>query len=91
MGVYKAKVQSDENHEKLKLIILVRGDLQNKDLIGDTWAPLASISNLKYFLVDDIKHKARLHQLDFIGLLLQGKVKNKVFVKLDSRYADYFP
>ena len=28
---------------------------------------------------------------DFIGELLQEKVKNRVFVKLDSRYADYFP
>ena len=37
------------------------------------------------------KHKAIVHQLDFIGELLQAKVKNRVFVKLDMRYADYFP
>ena len=37
------------------------------------------------------KHKARVHQLDFIGAFLQDKVKNRVFVKLDSRYTDYFP
>ena len=30
-------------------------------------------------------------QLDFIGAFLQAKVKNRVYVKLDSRYADYFP
>ena len=47
--------------------------------------------NLKYFLEDAVKHKARVHQLGFIGELLQEKVKNMVFVKLDSRYADYFP
>ena len=46
---------------------------------------------LKYFLADATKHKARVHQLDFIGAFLQAKVKSKVFVKLDSRYADYFP
>ena len=40
--------------------------------------------NFKYFLEDLTKHKARVHQLDFIGALLQAKVK-------DSRYADYFP
>ena len=34
------------------------------------------------------KHKARVHQLDFIGAFFQAKVKNRVFVKLDSRYAD---
>ena len=32
-----------------------------------------------------------MHQLDFVGALLQAKGKNRVFVKLDSRYADYFP
>ena len=36
-------------------------------------------------------NKSRLHQLDFIGEFLQAKVKNRVLVKLDSRYADYFP
>ena len=46
---------------------------------------------LKYFLADAAKNKARVHQLDLIGALLQEKVMNRVFVKLDSRYADYFP
>ena len=45
---------------------------------------------LKYFLVDAAKHKARVHQLYFVGTLLQAKVKNRVFVKLDIRYAYYF-
>ena len=34
---------------------------------------------------------ARLHQVYIIGVFLQAKVKNKLFLKLDSRYADYFP
>ena len=46
---------------------------------------------LKYFSADATKHKAIVHQLDFIGALLQAKVKNRVFVKLDIRYTDYFP
>ena len=46
---------------------------------------------LKYLLTGAVKHTARVHQLDFIGALLQAKVKNRVFVKLDSRYAYYFP
>ena len=46
---------------------------------------------LKYFPEDTTKHKARVHQLDFIGAFLQANFKNRVFVKLDSRYADYFP
>ena len=57
---------------------MVRGDLQNKELVGDTWSPTASMRTLKYFLADAAKHKARVHQLDFIGLFLQAKVKNRV-------------
>ena len=49
------------------------------------------MNNLKYFLADDVMHEARVHQINFIGVLLQAKVKNRVFVNLDSRYADYFP
>ena len=91
MDVYKAKIQSDGSLDKLKLRIVVRGYLQNKELFGDTWSPSASMTNLKYFLADADKHKARVQKLDFIGAFLQGKVKNGVFLKLDSRYADYFP
>ena len=60
-------------------------------MVGDTWSPTASMRNLKYILADATKHKARVHQLDFIGALLQVKVENGVFVKLDIRYTDYFP
>ena len=42
-------------------------------------------------MADATKNKARLHQLYFIGELLQSKVKNRVFVKLESRYIDHFP
>ena len=46
---------------------------------------------LEYFLVDAARHKAGVHQLDFIEAFLQAKVKNRVFVKLDIRYTYYFP
>ena len=74
----------------MKLRIVVRGDLQNKEMVGDTWSPTASMRTLNYFLADTSKHKARFHQLGFIGAFLHAKVKNRVFVKLDMRYADYF-
>ena len=67
MDVYKANIQSDGCLDKLKLIIVVRGDFQNKDLIGDTWSTTASIRTLKYFLVDAVNHKARVHELYFFG------------------------
>ena len=90
MDVYKANIQSDGSLYKLKLIIVVRGDLQNKKIIGDTWSPTASVRTLKYFLAYAAKNKARVHQLDFIGAFLQDKVKNRVFFKLDIRYTEFF-
>ena len=91
MDVYKAKIQSDGSLDKLKLRIVVKGDLQNKEMIGDTWSQTASMRTLKYFLADAAKHEARFHQLDFVGAFLQANVKNRVFAKLDMRYAAYFP
>ena len=88
MDVYKAKIQSDGILDKLKLRILVRGDLQNKEMVEDNWSPTASMRTFNYFLADVAKHKARVHQLDFIGAFLKAKLKNRVFVKLYIRYTD---
>ena len=41
-------------------------------------------------MADAIKHKERLHQLDFIVAFLKEKIKNRVFLKFDSIYAEYF-
>ena len=91
MDVYKANIQYDGSLEKLKLRIVVRGDLQNKETVGNTWLPKAYTRTLKYFLAYAAKYKVIFHQLDFIGSFLQAKVKNRVFFKLDIRYTDYFP
>ena len=50
MGVYKAKIQSDGSLEKLNLRIVARGDLHNKEMIVETWAPAVSMITLKYLL-----------------------------------------
>ena len=36
VDVYKAKNQSDGSLDKLKLRIMVRGYIKNKELVGDT-------------------------------------------------------
>ena len=48
------------------------------------------MKTFKCLLVDTAQHKVRFDQLYFIGLFFQAKVKNRVFVKLDIRYTDYF-
>ena len=60
-------------------------------MVGNTCSPTASMSTLKIFLADAAKHKARVHQLDFIEAFFQAKVKNRVFVKLGIRYTYFFP
>ena len=47
MDVHKAKIQSDGSLDHLKLRIVVRGNLQNKELVGDTWSPTSSMMTLK--------------------------------------------
>ena len=49
MDEYKAWIQSDGSLDKLMLRIEVGGDLQNKEMIGDTWSQISSMKNLKYF------------------------------------------
>ena len=64
MNVYKDKIQSDESLDKIKLRIVVRGDLYNKVLVGDNWSTTDFMSNLKYFLADATKNMAIVHQFD---------------------------
>ena len=59
--------------------------------MGETWSPTASLRTVKFFLADAARHKARVKQLDFIGAFLQAKAKSRVFVRLDAKYADFFP
>ena len=48
MDVYKARIKSDGSIDKIKLRIVVRLDLHNNELVGDTWSPTASMRTLKY-------------------------------------------
>ena len=48
MEVYKVEVKSGGSLDKLKLRVFVRGDLQNKELVGDTCSPTDSMRTLKY-------------------------------------------
>ena len=91
MYVYKANIQSYGSLDKLKLRIVVRGDLKNKETIGDIWYSTESMRTLKYYLSDDYNNTARENQLYFIVSLQQDNVKHRVFVNSDRRHGDYLP
>ena len=67
VDMYKTKIQYDGSLNKIQLRIEVRGELKNKEMIGDNWSPTASMRTLKYFLADDSKQKVRRRKLYFIG------------------------
>ena len=77
MDVYKSKIQYDGSLDKLKLRIVVRGDLQNKEMVGYTWSPIASMRTLKYFLEDTAKHKSIVHQLDLLEHYCRPKLRTE--------------
>ena len=49
------------------------------------------MGTINFFSADSSKHKARVHQLDFIGAFLQANVKNIVFVKFTVDMENNFP
>jgi hypothetical protein len=64
--------------------MVVRGDLQNKDLNEDKWSSTASFRALKMFLAHAARLGLRVKQLDFIGAFLQAKVRSRVFIKFPA-------
>ena len=60
--VYKSKIKSDGSLDQFKLIIVVRGDFKNKEMIGDNWYPTASMRTMKYFLAYSYNSKERVNQ-----------------------------
>ena len=91
METNRVKLGSDGRLDKLKVRIVVRGDLQNKTLTEDKWSPTASFRAMKMFLADASRHKARVRQLDFIGAFLQAKVRSRVFIRMPASYGEIWP
>ncbi|MGH3056190.1 MAG: reverse transcriptase domain-containing protein, partial [Gaiellaceae bacterium] len=91
MDTYRAKLKSDGSLDKLKVRIVVRGDLQKNQIHENTWSPTASVTLLKVFLAHAARIRCRVKQLDFIGAFLQANVRERIFVKLPAKYGELFP
>ena len=89
--MYTGEMQYYGSIYKLESRILVRVDVKNMVMNGDTWYPTASMRNTKYFLEYSSNNKARVQQLYLTGALLQTNVKHRVILKLDIIYGEYFP
>jgi transposase InsO family protein len=91
METFKVKVKSDGALDKLKCRLVVRGDLQDKNITEDKWSPTASFRSLKMFLAHASRTKARVKQLDFVGAFLQAKMRTRMFVTIPQIYGILFP
>ena len=91
MKIFKVKIQSNGTLDKLKTRMVVRWDLQNKNISEDKWSPTASFRALKMFLAHAARLKVRVRQLDFIGAFLQAKMRTRMFVPIPKIYGVLFP
>jgi hypothetical protein len=91
METSKVKAKSDGSLDKLKTRLVVRGDLQDKNITEDKWSPTASFRSLKMFLAHASRLKARVKQLDFIGAFLQAKMRSRMFVTIPKIFGLLFP
>jgi hypothetical protein len=91
METFKVKVKSNGSLDKLKAWLVVRGDLQDKNITEDKWSPTASFRSLKMFLAHASRIKARVKQLDFVGAFLQAKMRTRMFVTIPKIYGILFP
>jgi hypothetical protein len=91
MEIFKVKVKSDGSLDKLKTRMVVRGDLQNKNITEDKWSPTASFRSLKMFLAHASRLKTRVKQLDFVGAFLQAKMRTRMFVIIPKIFGILFP
>jgi hypothetical protein len=91
MKTFKVKVKSDGSLDKLKVRLVVRGDLQDKNIMEDKWSPTASFHSLKMFLGHASRIKACVKQLDFVGAFLKAKMRMRMFVAIPKIYGIIFP
>jgi hypothetical protein len=91
METFKVKVISDRSLDKLKAQLVVRGDLQDKNITEDKWSPTTSFCCLEMFLGHASRIKAHVKQLDLIIAFLQAKMRTRMFITILKIYGIIFP
>jgi hypothetical protein len=91
METFKVKVKSNGSLDILKTRLVVRGDLQDKNITEDKWSPAASFRSLKMFLAHASRLRVRVKQLDFVGAFLQAKMRTRMFVTIPKIFGILFP
>ena len=92
--MYKVKILSTGEIDKLKARIVVRGDIQQRYGVLSkihTWVTTAGFKILHRLLAEAAKRGKRVRQLDFIAAFCQGKMQGRLFIQFPSIFMDLFP
>ena len=71
--------------------MVMRSDLQDKNISEDKWSPTAVFHSLKMLLAHAARLKVRVRQLDFVGAFLQAKMRTRMAVAIPKIYRILFP
>ena len=87
---HRKKLQSNGTIKKLRIGICLRGNLQSASKM-DTCCAVAGFNALKVFLAMAACAKCWVHQLDFIGALLQSFAINCTMTTSPVEWKELFP
>jgi hypothetical protein len=83
------KLTSEELVEKLKIRIVLRGDMIKETMFTpDTWCPIAGFRALTMFLAFAAECQQRVYQLEYVVAFLQADVIGRKFTKFPEQWKD---
>ena len=89
--IFKAKSTSRGTLDKLKARCCARGDLMEDPTQQENWSICVIQRTVRTFIAFSTSMQRKPKQLDFIGAYLQGQMREKNFVRLQTEFSPYFP
>ena len=92
--IFKVKILSTGELDKLKARIVVRGDIQQRyGVLSEiyTWVVTSGFKMLQRFLAEVAKQGKRVRQLEFTAALSQVKIQGWIFIQFPLIFNDLFP
>jgi len=89
--VFREKLNSHGNHLKFKVQIIAQGFLQVPDLdFTEMFSSVVKFITLQIFLALTVFLDLELHQVDVIGVYLQGNLDKEIYIKIPNRLAEKY-
>ena len=79
--LFKSKLKADGSIEKIKERLVAKGYSQQEGIdFEETYAPIAKLNTIGWLVALATKHNWRIHQLDVKYDLLNGDLKEEVYL-----------